>query len=229
MKLKRWPLRLLAGAGAALLVLALSSWIDRPLSALFYRAGEGFYLDQTWAAQLIYHGTRWMTGVLIAAVLGTLAWAAATGRRRARNLALYAALAYAIGPGLMVNSVLKEHWGRPRPEQVVEFGGHAEFVPALLPTGSCTHNCSFVSGHAAAGFFLITGAWIWPGRRRTWLAAGLAAGGVIGLTRMAQGGHFFSDVCGALMVVWLTDELLYQLMLCLEWLDAPAGTAHPAA
>jgi lipid A 4'-phosphatase len=222
----RW--RLLPG-GAALLVLGLSAWIDRPLSALFYRPGAGFFLDASWPAQLVYHGTRWITAALIVAVLATLAWAALTRRRRARNLALYAALAFAIGPGLIVNSVLKEHWGRPRPEQIAEFGGSAGFVPALLPSGSCRHNCSFVSGHAAAGFFLITGAWIWPGRRRTWLAAGLVAGGLIGFTRIVQGGHFFSDVFGALLVVWLTDEVLYALMLRLGWLEAPLRPAQPVA
>jgi lipid A 4'-phosphatase len=210
---------------AALAVLGLSPLIDLPLSRLFYRPGEGFFLDRTWPAQLIYHGTRWMTGALIVATLGTLIWAAATGQRRVRNLALYVTLAYAIGPGLVVNSLLKEHWGRPRPEQVAEFGGSSSFVPALLPTGTCTHNCSFVSGHAAAGFFLITGAWVWPARRRTWLAVGLGVGAAIGLTRIVQGGHFFSDVFGALTVVWLSDELLYRLMLRLGWLEAPAAAA----
>jgi hypothetical protein len=82
--------RLLIGTAAALLVLALSPWIDRPLTALFYRPGAGFFLDPSWPAQLVYHGTRWITGALIAAMLGTLIWAAATRRARIRNLALYA-------------------------------------------------------------------------------------------------------------------------------------------
>lgn len=215
--------RLVAGSAAALAVLALSPWIDLPLSGLFYRPGEGFFLDATWPAQLIYHGTRWISGALIALILGTLVWAAVTRRRHVRNLALFAALAYAIGPGLIVNSLLKEHWGRPRPEQVAAFGGGSAFVPALSPTGSCAHNCSFVSGHAAAGFFLITGAWIWPQRRKAWLATGLIAGGVIGLTRIAQGGHFLTDVLGALVVVWLTGELLAWWMRAHGWLEAPAA------
>ena len=206
------------GIAAALAALALSPWIDLPLSRLFYRPGQGFFLDPTWPAQLVYFGTRWMAGALILAMLSTLTWAAATRRTRVRNLAAYAVLAFAIGPGLVVNSVLKEHWGRPRPEQLTEFGGTAEFAPALWPGGSCRHNCSFVSGHAAAGFFLITGAWIWPRRRWAWRSAGIAAGSLIGLTRIAQGGHFLTDVLGALLVVWCTDELLYWWMLSRGWL-----------
>lgn len=217
--------RLGLGTAAALAVLALSPWIDLPLTRLFYRPGQGFFLDPAWWAQLVYGGTRWMTGALIVAMLGTLIWAAATRRARIRNLAAYALLAFAIGPGLIVNSLLKEHWGRPRPEQLAEFGGHAEFVPALWPVGSCRHNCSFVSGHAAAGFFLITGAWLWPHRRRTWRVAGIAAGSLIGLTRIAQGGHFLSDVFGALLMVWLTDELLYSWMRNRGWLEAPPQPA----
>ncbi|MFM9735641.1 phosphatase PAP2 family protein, partial [Streptomyces niveiscabiei] len=88
----------------------------------------------------------------------------------------------------------KDHWGRPRPEHIADFGGSAHYVPPLLPSRQCDRNCSFPSGHAAAGFWLISGAWVWTGHRRRWLTGGLLFGAVIGLTRIAQGGHFLSDV-----------------------------------
>lgn len=205
----------------ALLALELSQAVDQPLSRLFYRPAEGFFLDHSVPVQLLYHGTRWFSAALAAGMLGVFGWSSLTRRRRVRNLAAYALLAFALGPGLIVNGLLKEHWGRPRPEQLREFGGQAEFVPALWPVGTCQHNCSFVSGHAAAGFFLVTGAWIWPRRRWQWRCAGIAAGGLIGMARIVQGGHFFSDVLGALIVVWFTDELLYRWMLARGWLEAP--------
>ncbi len=207
----------------ALIALELAQAVDLPLSRLFYRPGSGFFLDHSALVQLLYRGTPWLVGAIAVTLLAALAWASLQRppRRAARNAAAFALLALALGPGLLVNSVLKEHWGRPRPEQITEFGGASRFMPALWAGGQCQHNCSFVSGHAAAGFFLITGAWIWPRRRWAWRSAGIVAGGLIGLARIAQGGHFFSDVLGALIVVWFTNELLYHWMIGRGWLQAP--------
>jgi lipid A 4'-phosphatase len=218
---RKWPL--LPALAVALLLLALSTLADLPLSRLFHQAGEGFFLDRAWPVQLLYRGTPWLIGSVTAALLAALAWGAATRARHVRNAAAYGLLALALGPGLVVNGVLKEHWGRPRPQQIVQFGGTASFVPALWPSRQCTHNCSFVSGHAAAGFFLITGAWIWPRRRRAWLIVGIGAGGLIGLARIVQGGHFLSDVLGALLVVWFTDEAVYRWMEGRGWSVGSVG------
>ena len=208
----------------ALIALDLTPAVDLPLSRLFYRPGTGFFLDHNWLVQLLYLGTPWLMRVIAVGLLGTLAWVALTKppqARRIRNATVFALLALVIGPGLIANSVLKDHWGRPRPEQIAEFGGKSTFVPALWPSRQCQHNCSFVSGHAAAGFFLITGAWVWPKRRLAWRIGGIAAGTLIGLARIAQGGHFFSDVLGALIVVWFTNEVLYYWMLSQGWLEPP--------
>src|SRR5512135_20463 len=35
----------------------------------------------------------------------------------------------ALAPGLLVNVLLKDHWHRPRPIDVAEFGGQQHFVP----------------------------------------------------------------------------------------------------
>jgi lipid A 4'-phosphatase len=180
----------------------------------------------------LYLGTRWLVAAIAVLLLGALGWGLLNNTpqgRRARQHAVFALLALALGPGLLVNTVLKDHWGRPRPAQIAQFGGSGSYVPALLPSRQCDHNCSFVSGHAAAGFFLITGAWIWPRRKLQWRIAGIAAGSLIGLARIAQGGHFFSDVLGALVVVWLCDELLYRALLSRGWLPAPAPAAKAGA
>ena len=54
-----------------------------------------------------------------------------------------------LGPGLIVNFALKDHWGRPRPIDVTQFGGTEHFVPWWDPRGDCPGNCSFVSGDVA--------------------------------------------------------------------------------
>ena len=225
-----WRLTLLALPAVLIAVIALdlTPAVDLRLSDLFYRPGEGFFLGNGWPAQLLYKGTPWLIGGIALALLATLAWAS-LGRpaqaRRIRNNAAFALLVLLLGPGLIVNTLLKDHWGRPRPEQIAEFGGKGSFVPALWPSRQCQHNCSFPSGHAAAGFFLITGAWIWPRRRWAWRIVGITAGGLIGLARIAQGGHFFSDVLGALIVVWFTNEMLYWWMLHRGWLEPPPKPA----
>ena len=38
-------------------------------------------------------------------------------------------LCWLVGPGLLVNTVLKDHVGRPRPVQLEQFRGHERYVP----------------------------------------------------------------------------------------------------
>jgi lipid A 4'-phosphatase len=60
--------------------------------------------------------------------------------------ALFLILTLVLGPGLLVNVALKDHWARPRPGMVTEFGGTMVFRPWWDPRGACASNCSFVSG-----------------------------------------------------------------------------------
>ncbi len=113
--------------------------------------------------------------------------------------ALYVALVIAIGPGLLVNVVLKDNSHRPRPVTIQDFGGQVPYAPPFDFTGACDENCSFVSGDPAIGFALLAPALLLPaGRRRTGVAAALVLGAALGIMRMLQGAHFLSDVffCG---------------------------------
>lgn len=124
---------------------------------------------------------------------------------RTRLAFLWFALAF--GPGLFVHLVLKEEVDRPRPYQVVEFGGPQPFVAAFAPAPSTAHGSSFVSGHAAIAFYLIALAWVFPRRRRDWLLAGAAFGLAMGATRMSAGAHFLSDVVFAGFTIYVTVAL----------------------
>ena len=70
-----------------------------------------------------------------------------------------------IGPLLLVNVLLKEHWGRWRPREIIELGGGELFTRPLQWTGTCDYNCSFVSGEVASmvmafiGLAFVTTAW----------------------------------------------------------------------
>jgi len=109
-------------------------------------------------------------------------------------------LSLALGPGLLVNGIFKDRWGRPRPRQVEQFGGIWEFREAWEP-GIPGRGKSFPSGHSSMGFFLIVIYFIYKRKNRfiahSGLLASVAMGFYIGTARMAQGGHFLSDVLWA--------------------------------
>ena len=66
----------------------------------------------------------------------------------------------------MANVLLKEHWGRPRPIDVTQFGGNEHFVPWWDPRGDCTSNCSFVSGDVTGAFWTVAPAALAPAQWR---------------------------------------------------------------
>jgi membrane-associated PAP2 superfamily phosphatase len=120
----------------------------------------------------------------------------------------------AIGPGLIVNLGLKDHSHRPRPVHVVEFGGSDEFRPWHRFDGACKINCSFVSGEAASGFWMVAPAVLAPPPWRAPAVAGaLVFGAAASALRLAFGGHFLSDVLLggliALLVVVVARRLLW--------------------
>ena len=193
------PLLFLIAMVAAGLLFYLMPEIDLAASALFYRDGHRFFLGNWWPNLVIYELvelTSW--SVAIAFGLWTLARALRPLRRfHIRSSAMvYIALSLILGPGIVTNTIIKDHMGRARPSQIVEFGGTKQFTPAPLPADQCRKNCSFVSGHAATGFFLATFVFMMaPGLRRKAAFAGvIATGTVIGVSRMAEGAHFLSDV-----------------------------------
>jgi lipid A 4'-phosphatase len=194
-----------AAAALAGALFLLAPGVDLWASGLFYRPGDGFFLSQLGLVHALYGSVPWIVAQAIGIPLLLL-----LGWWRGRKIVgiglrqgVFVLLVLGLGPGLAVNTLLKDHWGRARPSQVVEFGGSQEFTPALLPAAACDRNCSFVSGHAAAGFGLIAFSFLAAGRRRRRAigTVAVAAGALIGLARMAQGAHFLSDVVFAGFVV----------------------------
>jgi lipid A 4'-phosphatase len=119
-----------------------------------------------------------------------------------------------VGPGLVANVLFKDHWGRARPRTVVEFGGAKQFTPPLVLSKECRRNCSFVSGEvssAAVPFF--AAALLLPQFRIALLAGGVVTGFAAGLIRIAQGGHFLSDVLFAGIFMALTASALHVVLI----------------
>lgn len=199
-----------------LTVLCRLTDLDIQLQRSFYRAGEGWVDKDFWLWQLLYHAGM-VPGILLGlAGLGCLlAGFKVQGLRRYRRPALFLLLLLVIGPGLLVNTVFKENWGRPRPKHVVEFGGDRQFLP-VWQKGVAGEGNSFASGHASIGFYTLAPFFILRRRQRRKarlvFAAGCCYGALMGVGRMAQGGHFFSDVVWAWGFVYLAGMLLYYLL-----------------
>jgi lipid A 4'-phosphatase len=124
---------------------------------------------------------------------------------RLRLHAGFLLIALILGPGLVVNQVFKENWGRARPREVQEFGGINRYSPPLTLSKECDGNCSFVSGHAAGAFFILSLSWVF--RQKRWLLLGLFLGALVGTGRVLQGGHFVSDVVFAFWAVYFSSLL----------------------
>jgi membrane-associated phospholipid phosphatase len=120
-----------------------------------------------------------------------------------------------LGPILLVNGILKEQWGRPRPGETLELGGTLPYKPWWDPSGECRSNCSFASGETSSAFALLAVASATP---TPWTGPALVATAAfatsVGAGRVATTGHYVTDVAfGGLtscLIVWLTHGFLYR-------------------
>ena len=102
---------------------------------------------------------------------------------------------------VVVNALLKNLWGRARPNDVVELGGKDKFTYWYEISNACVKNCSFVSGDAAVGFSVIILFFITKNKVFIWLA--LIFGFSLGFVRILEGGHYLSDVIVGGFLVFL--------------------------
>lgn len=191
--------------------------VDLLVSGVFFRAGQGFFLADNGVLVALHWLANGGARVLGAAFIagGIAAWAL---RKAVCGLDakawFFLLLALLIGPGLVANVGFKDHWGRSRPREVVEFGGTAAFSPALVPHfDKARSNGSFVCGDGAFGFFLPALAFVVPRRssRRVFWGT-MAAGAAFSFARLAMGAHFFSDIVYAAFFMLATTTGLHAAM-----------------
>jgi lipid A 4'-phosphatase len=124
---------------------------------------------------------------------------------------LYLLLVPALGSGLIVNLLLKDNWGRPRPDQTTLFGSDREFTPAFVMSDQ--RGKSFSSGHTSGAFALLPLIFLARRHRKSVAAAVLAYGAGVSLARIAAGGHFFSDVLVSIFIMYIVSAVLYDRLL----------------
>jgi hypothetical protein len=111
---------------------------------------------------------------------------------------------------------------------VANFGGDMTFKPWWDPRGTCTDNCSFVSGETSSAVWLAAPALLVPLPWRYAAFAGVAVYATgIGFMRLLMGGHFLSDVLFAAiftgLVIWTVHGRL------LRWRMPPTDATIDAA
>jgi membrane-associated PAP2 superfamily phosphatase len=127
--------------------------------------------------------------------------------------ALFLIATLALGPGVLTNLVLKDHWHRARPIDVQQFGGAYHFTPWWDPRGDCPNNCSFIAGEPSGAFWTLAPAALAPPElRAVAYGAAIAFGTGIGALRMGAGAHFFSDVVFAGVLMYLVIFAAYGLI-----------------
>src|SRR6516165_5867018 len=209
----------LAIAATVGLVFAIWPQLDLDIAALFFDAHRGgFWRSYDPVYLFARDASAWLIALVAAPAGLAIAMKLVRPQRKllipGRAIVLML-LSLALAPGVLANLVLKEHWGRPRPIDVAQFGGDEHFRPWWDPRGDCPKNCSFVSGDASGAFWTLAPAAVTPPQwRAIAYGAALAFGAGTGLLRMAAGAHFFTDVVFAgvfmFLLIWLVHGLLYR-------------------
>jgi lipid A 4'-phosphatase len=205
---------LVALTAATLIVFALWPEIDLHVARLFY--GPAGFVGQSALgrfAREFFRATPYLLLVGFALLylvrqLGAPVPYAPSGRALVFLLA-----SMAIGPGLIVNLGLKDHAHRPRPSHITEFGGRDAFRPWYRFDGACKKNCSFVSGEAAQGFWMVAPASLAPPPYRPLaIGAALLFGFGTSALRLASGGHFLSDALLGGLITLIVVLLVHRVV-----------------
>lgn len=211
----------------ALILIVFVIWMRDPtldlrLSAAFYEnghfVGAEAGLVQTLRAQFwnLSLGLAWLSlgAVLAAYILRRDIFGV---RRRDWNIILWGFL---LGPGLLVNGILKTYSGRARPRDVLQFGGDHFFTPIGQIANQCLRDCSFVSGEVSGITAACLGMWMILSAHRQRFSHEvevMARCGILAIfafvfwQRVASGGHFASDALLAALFTALITVILHRV------------------
>ncbi len=201
------------------LIFAVDPQLDLDLSGLAFNPKiQMFGVNaQPWV-QHTREAARLIVGLLVLpaflAILGKLVMPHRRMLIEGRG-ALFLIATLALGPGVLTNLVLKDHWGRARPIDVQQFGGANHFTPWWDPRGDCPNNCSFIAGEPSGAFWTLAPAALAPPELRVVAyGAALAFSAGVGVLRIGAGAQFFSDVVFAgvfmYLLIWTMHSLIYR-------------------
>lgn len=194
--------------------------IDIAVSGRFFEQGVGFKYKNHDIAVGIFKLVPSMTKLWVGGLVVFITYKIVSLRNAKQALkipAIFLIISAMMGPGLAINYVLKENWGRARPNVVTEFGGDKKFTRAGAISDQCKSNCSFSSGHASMGYHFTSLAWVVPIylQNITFIVTFLF-GTMVGVGRVAQGGHFLSDITFSFLITMIINHAIYGFWLYLQ-------------
>lgn len=193
----------------------ISEW-DIQIQSFFYRSETGWFLKDVQPWNWIYKYSN-LPALFIA--IGSLIIFALSFNflkfYKYRLISLFLVLVMIIGPGILINSILKGNWGRPRPRNIKEFDGKHHYEE-ILEIDKTSSGKSFPCGHCSMGFYLMALFFLLRKKKKLLagftLIFGILFGSFIGLARIIQGGHFASDTLWSSLLVYLSAAAIYYLM-----------------
>lgn len=219
MDFTRWQIAALTAALALVCIFGAFPRLDIAISGFFTDEQGRFFLASSPIVNTVNDTLKaglavFFVAICVLALTGRfLRFAPASGPR----IWWFMITVIVIGPGLVVNGILKAYGGRARPAHVTEFGGDKLFTPILQFSDQCAQNCSFTSGEVAMTSACVFGllVLVWPhlarnGRR----VAALAGVGLICLSiflRVGMGRHFMSDALSSVAISAFVVLVAYRL------------------
>jgi lipid A 4'-phosphatase len=211
-------LGVIALGGALATLFAIFPLWDLGVAQLFFDPERArFPLSVTYEWNLVRQAANWVPFLLLAPAVFVLLRKLVFPDQKmpiAPSVVLYLIGSFLIGPGVASNLLLKENWGRPRPNGVQQFAGTADFQPWWRPSDACKRNCSFVSGEASEAFWTVAPATLAPPQLRPFALGGAVIfGTAVGSLRVVFGRHFVSDIVFAGLITIAIVFALYRLLL----------------
>lgn len=207
-----------------LTVLILVSLLFFYLPHIDIRVSRYFFVKEYTKTGLIGFSTRlvsWL--VIVTCVISTLVFSVAwiTKQKKIMIAALFILLCFGLGPGLIVNGILKADWGRPRPHQTESVSASAvlPYVRVWTISDECHSNCSFVAGDSSAALTFIAFAFLPLASRwkRIIVTVSLCYFSYNGILRIISGAHYLSDVLIGGLLIYLIILGCYQV--CFGYLE----------
>lgn len=217
-RLLQWTCAVFAALFVTSAVFAAFPQLDLAISGLFAGSDGKFDMARDAVFDVVRQTFKALILVTCIVTLAMLLFGLRIGftTRIPRQIWLFVGSVFLFGPGLLVNTILKDNWGRARPANVQEFGGDAIFTPPFLLTDQCQDNCSFVSGEGSAiaslAIVLVVVFWHAFGRWRPVYVAAITVLAVIGISlRVVKGRHFTSDSIFAVLFSALVVIAAYRI------------------
>ena len=197
------------------LVFVVFPQVDLTVSGWFYDSTSGTWAgSQSALVDSIYAIFRYIPYFLVPVLLLVvgISFLPQGLKKHQRGVWIFLLVSLLAGPGILVHTVFKDVFDRARPKNIEQFDGHKSFTPAFVINNECRGGCnSFVSGHAAMGFWFM--AFAWTLRSRLWFCVGLGTGVVVSYIRIVDGGHFLSDTIMSGYLCYFTFKLLARYIL----------------